>query len=82
MMLGGTRFDLSKSYSMNSCNDTLTEVSATSSESSEQQPKSNQSNKVVLDEEGKIAPYVDFSSFYEAVRQAQEKGTIPKDSFY
>jgi hypothetical protein len=64
----------------NSISETLTEASITSSESSEQ-IKSNQS-QMFLDEEGKIGPYVDFTSFYEAVRKAKEEGTIPEDAIY
>ena len=64
----------------NSISETLTEASITSSESSEQ-IKSNQS-QMLLDEEGKIGPYVDFTSFYQAVRKAKDEGTIPEDAIY
>lgn len=63
-------------------NDTLTEgASLTSSESSEQ-PKSGQSLNAVIDEEGRIGPYVDFTNFYQAVHKAKEDGTIPQDAVY
>jgi len=65
----------------NSISETLTEASITSSESSEQ-IKSNQSQNMLLDEDGKIVPYVDFTSFYQAVRKAKDEGTIPEDAIY
>jgi hypothetical protein len=37
---------------------------------------------VLLDEEGKIAPYVDFTAFYQAVQRAKDEGTIPADAKY
>jgi len=33
-------------------------------------------NQLPLDEEGRIEPYVDFSDFYRAVREAQEQGGL------
>lgn len=76
----GPKFDPQLYTLSNSANETLTEASLTSSDSSEQ-PKSNQSHMFV-DEEGRIAPYVDFTSFYQAVQKAKDEGTIPKDAVY
>lgn len=68
-----------------SINGTLTEIfteaSITSSDSSEQM-KSNQSSSMFLDDDGRIAPYVDFSSFYQAVKKAKDEGTIPENAIY
>ncbi len=66
-----------------SSTDTLIETSITSSESSEQPPpKSSLSHKVVLDAEGKIAPYVDFTDFFVAVQTAKDNGVIAADVKY
>lgn len=59
----------------------FTEASITSSDSSEQM-KSNQSSSMFLDDDGRIAPYVDFSSFYQAVKKAKDEGTIPENAIY
>lgn len=79
----GAKFDSpAASCATNIGNDTLTEISVTSSESSEQQPKSSKAQKVVLDSEGRIEPYVDFTSFYQAVEKAKKDGTVPSDAIY
>ena len=81
-LLQGSKFD-SQLYTLssNSINETLTEASITSSESSEQL-KSIQSQNMLLDDEGRIGPYVDFTSFYQGVRKAKDEGTIPEDAVY
>ena len=79
MMLGGFRFE-SPSYATRN-NSTLTEASVTSSDSLEQ-AKPNNKNQTALDEQGRIAPYVDFSEFYQAVQKSKDDGSIPTDSVY
>ncbi len=66
----------------NSISETLTEASITSSTESSEQIKSNQSQNMRLDEDGRIGSYVDFTSFYQAVRKAKDEGTIPEDAIY
>ena len=74
MMLGGGN-------NASSWNDTLTEAVSLASSDSEQ-AKSGQSSRIVLDDEGRVGPYVDFTSFYQAVIKAKEDGTIPQDAVY
>lgn len=82
----GLKFDtqLNTLYSTvgNSISETLTEASITSSTESSEQIKSNQSQNMLLDEDGRIGPYVDFTSFYQSVRKAKDEGTIPEDAIY
>ena len=81
-LVQGSKFDPQLyTLSSNSINETLTEASITSSESSEQL-KSIQSQNMLLDDEGRIGPYVDFTSFYQGVRKAKDEGTIPEDAVY
>lgn len=82
MIMRGFRFE-SPTYAIsinNSTGETLTEASITSSDSLEQ-PKPNK-HQAALDAEGRIAPYVDFGDFYQAVHKAKDEGSIPLDSVY
>ena len=78
----------SKSYpqlytsSSNSVNETLTEASIRSTETSLEQLKLVQSQNMLLDDEGRIGPYVDFTSFCQGVRKAKDEGRIPEDAVY
>jgi len=76
--LYSTKSDTISLADSNSPNETLTEASNTSSDSSEL-PKSK---KVVLDDECKVTPYVDFTCFYQAVQKAKEDKIIPLDARY
>ena len=78
----------SKSYpqlytsSSNSVNETLTEASIRSTETSLEQLKLVQSQNMLLDDEGRIGPYVDFTNFCQGVRKAKDEGRIPEDAVY
>ena len=81
-LVQGSKFDPQLyTLSSNSINETLTEASITSSESSEQL-KSIQSQNMLLDDEGRIGPYVDFTNFCQGVRKAKDEGRIPEDAVY
>lgn len=60
---------------------TLTRTSLTSSESSVL-VKANAFNRITLDEQGKVEPYVDFTQFYQLVEHAKQQGIIPQDKLY
>lgn len=82
----GLKFDFqTELLPSSSINGTLTEMfteaSITSSDSSEQM-KSNQSSSMFLDDDGRIAPYVEFNGFYQAVKKAKNEGMIPEDAIY
>ena len=77
----GSRFDPQLYSFSNNINETLTEASIATSDSSDQM-KSTQSQNVMLDEDGRIAPYVDFTNFYQAVRKAKTEGVIPEEAIY
>jgi len=57
--------------------ETLTETSLTASTKDDQKQ-----SKIVIDGEGRVKPYVDFTCFYQAVRKAKDDGIIPLDATY
>ena len=76
--LYSTKSDTISLTGSNSPNETLTEGSNTSSDNSE----ISKSKKIVLDDENKVTPYVDFTCFYQAVQKAKEDKIIPLDARY
>lgn len=79
MMMGPRQDYLAKS---SSTNDTLTEPSVASSSDSSDTAKPCLPRNMDVGEDGRIAPYVNFSYFYEAVNNARHEGLIPLDELY
>lgn len=80
----GWKFNSLLNTLSSNANETLTEASIASSDSSEQLKSTRSQNLSSLEEDPneRIPPYVDFTSFYEAVQKAKDRGTIPKDAKY